>query len=71
VAIIGEAALSDEDQRTLRFADRFEKEFIGQDFVNRSINETLSLAWDLLANMPAERLKRIPQAYIDRYHRQA
>lgn len=71
VAIIGEAALSDEDQRTLRFADRFEKEFIDQGLVNRSINETLFLAWDLLANMPAERLKRISQAHIDRYHKQA
>ena len=69
VAIIGEAALSAEDQRTLAFANRFEAEFVGQGAVNRSIQETLALAWALLADMPADRLKRIPQAMIERYHR--
>lgn len=69
VAIIGEAALSSEDQRTLAFADRFEAEFIGQGSANRSIGETLSLAWTILTDMPAERLKRISQAAIERYHR--
>jgi V/A-type H+-transporting ATPase subunit B len=70
VAIIGEAALSPEDQCTLAFADRFETEFVGQGSDNRSIEETLSLAWAMLADMPAERLKRIPQAAIKKYHRE-
>ena len=69
VAIIGEAALSADDRCVLSFADRFEVEFIGQGLINRSVEETLSLAWDLLAAMPAETLKRIPQKYIDQYHR--
>ena len=68
VAIIGEAALSADDRRVLAFADRFEAEFIGQGMVNRSAEETLSLAWDLLAIMPAQMLKRIPQNYIERHH---
>ncbi len=68
VAIIGEAALSTDDRRVLAFADRFEAEFIGQGTVNRSVEETLALAWDLLAPMPAEALKRIPQQYIEKYH---
>ncbi len=70
VAIIGEAALSPEDQATLSFAERFEHEFIGQGTVNRSIEETMALAWDLLSGMPAQRLKRIPQAFIDQYRRE-
>jgi V/A-type H+-transporting ATPase subunit B len=70
VAIIGEAALSSEDRRTLRFADRFEAEFVGQGMVNRSIDDTLALAWDLLSEMPAERLKRISRAMIKKYLRQ-
>ncbi len=71
VAIIGEAALSTEDQRTLAFADRFEKEFIGQALVGRPISETLSLAWDLLSDMPEGRLKRIPQQFIEKYYGKA
>lgn len=69
VAIVGETALSDEDRRTLNFADRFEARFIGQGHVNRSIKETLLLAWDLLSDMPAQSLKRIPQEFIDQYWR--
>ena len=68
VAIIGEAALSADDRRVLAFADRFEAEFIGQGMTHRSVEETLALAWDLLAPMPAEALKRIPQKFIEQYH---
>jgi V/A-type H+-transporting ATPase subunit B len=68
VAIIGEGALSADDRRVLAFAARFEAEFIGQGLVDRSAEETLSLAWDLLAPMPAEALKRIPPEYLEKYH---
>ena len=59
VAIIGEAALSKNDQRYLAFADDFEKRFIHQRNANRSIEETLDLAWDLLSPFAASDLKRI------------
>jgi V/A-type H+-transporting ATPase subunit B len=59
VAIIGEAALSENDQRALAFADDFEKRFIHQGTTSRSIEETLDLAWDLLAPFAAGDLKRI------------
>ncbi|MBI3963036.1 MAG: V-type ATP synthase subunit B, partial [Deinococcus sp.] len=68
VAIIGEAALAADERQVLAFADRFEREFIGQGQTNRSVEETLSLAWELLADMPAQTLKRIPQKYLDQYH---
>ena len=68
VAIIGEAALSGDDRRVLAFADRFEAEFIGQGLINRSAEDTLTLAWDLLAPLPAEVLKRISQKFIEQYH---
>ena len=48
--------------------DRFETEFIGQGMINRSAEDTLMLAWDLLAAMPADTLKRIPQKFIAQYH---
>jgi V/A-type H+-transporting ATPase subunit B len=68
VAIIGEAALSADDRRVLAFAERFEKTFVGQGMTGRSIEETLDLSWELLAQMPAELLKKIPQKFIERYH---
>jgi V/A-type H+-transporting ATPase subunit B len=69
VAIVGEAALSEDDRRVLTFADRFEGQFVRQGLTNRDITETLELSWELLAPMPAELLKRIPQDMIDKYHR--
>lgn len=68
VAIIGEAALSAEDRRTLAFATRFEEEFIGQGNTNRTVEETLNLAWKLLSDVPVGRLKRIAQKHIDKYY---
>ena len=68
VAIIGDAALSASDQRILAFADHFEARFVGQGLVNRSIEETLNIAWELLNEMPARLLTRIPQQYLDCYH---
>jgi V/A-type H+-transporting ATPase subunit B len=67
IAIIGEAALSADDRRVLAFAERFEEVFVGQGMADRSIEETLKLAWALLAPMPDELLKRIPQQFIERY----
>ena len=69
VAIIGEAALSAEEQRVLRFCDQLEERFIGQGKINRSIDETLNAAWDLMAQLPPQLLKRIPEAFIEKYYR--
>jgi V/A-type H+-transporting ATPase subunit B len=69
VAIIGEAALSAGDRRVLDFAKRFEQEFVGQASANREIAETLNIAWDLMASMPAELLKRIPREMLEQHHR--
>lgn len=68
VAIIGEAALSPEDRQVLAFAERFEVEFIGQGSSNRSVDETLALAWTLLRQMPSQALKRIPPKHLARFY---
>jgi len=70
VAIIGEGALSADDRRVLDFARKFEEKVVGQGLVDREIASTLELAWELLGEMPAEQLKRIPREYIEKYHRQ-
>jgi len=68
VAIIGEEALTENDQRYLRFADRFEKTFIHQGEQNRDLDESLSLAWALLSLLPESELKRISTDHIGKYY---
>ncbi|HAF60859.1 MAG TPA: V-type ATP synthase subunit B [Anaerolineaceae bacterium] len=69
VAIIGEASLTEQDQRILNFSKRFEQEFINQGTENRSIEQTLALAWELLSMFPKEYLKRIPEDMIEKYYK--
>lgn len=66
--VLGESALSPMDKLYLEFTDRFEKEFIGQgENTNRTIFETLDLAWQLLSIMPRTALKRIKDDLLDEY----
>ena len=67
VAIVGEEALSDTDRRYLRFADDFEKRIVGQGEEGRSIEETLTISWELLADLPMAELKRV-RDFIPKYH---
>lgn len=69
VAVVGEEALSDRDRKYLEFADEFEERFINQgEEENRSIDDTLDLAWDLLTNIPKRELKRIDEKWIDKHY---
>ncbi len=68
VAIVGEEALTELDRAYLAFADRFENGYIGQRNEDRSIEQTLGIAWELLAGLPVVELKRISPELIDRYH---
>lgn len=67
--IIGEIGLSERERIYLRFADNFEKKFINQGvYENRSIEQTLEIAWELLAELPEEDLIRIKESNIRKYH---
>ncbi len=67
VAIVGEEALSDTDRRYLHFADAFEKHIIGQGDTGRTIEETLSISWEIMSELPMAELKRV-RDFIDKYH---
>lgn len=68
MVIFGEAALSDLDKKYLRFAEEFENRFIRQgEDEDRSIEETLTIAWRLLSLLPREELKRIKDELIEKY----
>jgi V/A-type H+-transporting ATPase subunit B len=66
--ILGEAALTDMDKLYLKFAEKFENEYISQgEYENRSIDWTLDLGWKLLMMFPREELKRVRTEYLDKY----
>ncbi len=68
MTILGEAALSDTDKLYAKFAEEFEKRYIGQgQNTDRSIEETLTIGWELLSILPVSELKRIKLEYIDKY----
>ncbi|MDP1808812.1 MAG: V-type ATP synthase subunit B [Actinomycetota bacterium] len=66
--ILGEAALSDLDKTYLRFAGDFETTYVNQgENEERSIEETLTLGWSLLAELPKGELKRVSEEHIEKY----
>ncbi|MFX0092130.1 MAG: V-type ATP synthase subunit B [Candidatus Hodarchaeota archaeon] len=69
MAVVGEESLGEGDRRYLRFGERFEMEFLNQDYYeDRTIFQTLQLGWDLLADLPERDLNRIPPNYIKAFH---
>ena len=69
VAIVGKDALSERDRLLLEFADIFENRFVRQGYdEDRTIEDTLSLGWDLLSTLPVEQLTRIDRELINKYH---
>ncbi|MGQ9718865.1 MAG: V-type ATP synthase subunit B [Nitrososphaerales archaeon] len=69
--IVGEMGLSDRERRFLKFADEFEKKFVSQgEYENRSIEESLDIAWEILSVLPEGELVRIKEDYVKKYHPQ-
>ena len=67
--ILGDAALSDVDKLYAKFADEFEAKYVSQGYtVNRSVEETLDIGWELLRILPRSELRRIRDAYLDKYY---
>ena len=68
-AVVGEESLSEVDRKFLKFADTFERRFLSQGVrENRSIEQTLDLAWEVLAELPEEELTNIREEMIRKYH---
>jgi V/A-type H+-transporting ATPase subunit B len=62
VSIVGEGGLGDPDRRALEFADRFERELIGQGGERRTLEATIAIGWRLLESLPRADLERIDDA---------
>lgn len=69
-SVIGEDELSDIDKKYMKFGVEFEKKFLNQGFdENRSMEQTLELAWDLLSLLPKGELDRMNSALIEEHYR--
>ena len=67
--ILGDAALSEVDKLYAKFADEFEAKYVSQGYTtNRSVEETLDIGWELLRILPRSELRRIRDAYLDKYY---
>ncbi|MCD7890861.1 MAG: V-type ATP synthase subunit B [Ruminococcus sp.] len=71
MVVLGEAALTPTDRIYAKFADEFEKRYISQGFDNnRTIEDTLSIGWELLRLLPRSELRRIHEEYLQMYYDQ-
>ncbi|KPU43788.1 V-type sodium ATPase subunit B [Oxobacter pfennigii] len=69
--VIGEDELSDVDRMYMEFGRQFEQRLVkqGQD-EDRSIENTLDLAWELLSLLPKEELDRMTPEILNKYYRE-
>jgi len=69
-SIIGAEELSARDRLFLAFAKDFDQHFVAQEEdENRSIVDTLNLAWELLGRFPRDLLTRVSETDLAHYHR--
>ena len=68
MAIVGEDSLSAKDKKLLHFADLFEDKFVRQGYdEDRSIEDSLSIGWDLISTLDSDQITRISRKYIEMY----
>lgn len=68
--IVGEDELSAVDKAYLRFGEMFEREFIGQGFFeDRTMEQSLSKAWEILSLLPRSELTSMKPEEIKRYYK--
>jgi len=71
-SVIGEEELSPMDRQFLQFGDAFEREYVNQgEDENRSIDQTLDVAWGVAGLLPRSELARVSDELLDRYYRRA
>ncbi|HHQ45204.1 MAG TPA: V-type ATP synthase subunit B [Candidatus Altiarchaeales archaeon] len=70
VAVVGSDALTERDKLFLELANRFEAEFVAQEFdERRTIEETLELGWELVSIIDRKDLKRIRPEFLEKYYK--
>jgi len=68
-AVVGEEALDHDELLFIQFVEKFEGKFISQGaYQNRSIFESLDLAWELLRTFPPHLLNKIDPRTREKYY---
>ncbi|MCS6767357.1 MAG: V-type ATP synthase subunit B [Candidatus Nitrosocaldus sp.] len=68
--IVGKAGLTGVDLKYLDFGDAFEQQFLKQAVdENRTLEETLRRAWDVLSTLPEGELTKIKEVHIKKHYR--
>lgn len=68
--IVGKAGLTGVDLKYLEFGDEFEEHFLKQnEDENRTLEETLARAWDVLSSLPEGELTKIKENYVKRHYK--
>jgi len=67
--LLGTTALSPLDRRYLELATAFERQFLDQGPTeNRSLQESLSRAWRVLATLPRRQLTMLSAEFVEAYY---
>jgi len=68
--IVGKSSLSGVDLKYLDFGDMFEQRFLNQGRdENRSLDDSLEIAWDILSELPETELTKIRRENIEKYYK--
>jgi V/A-type H+-transporting ATPase subunit B len=68
--IVGRAGLTGVDLKYLDVGDRFEQHFLKQaPDENRTLEETLTRAWDILSSLPESELTKIKEKHVRQYYK--
>jgi V/A-type H+-transporting ATPase subunit B len=69
-SVIGEEELSPMDRQVLEFGDAFERQYLDQgEDEERSIEQTLDLAWEVVSILPRSELSRLSDELLDEHYR--
>ncbi len=69
--IVGKAGLTGVDLKYLEFGDAFEQGFLRQaPDENRTLEETMRRAWDVLSTLPENELTKIKEVHIKKHYKQ-
>ena len=67
---MGKAGLAEVDLKYMDVGDSFEKQFLTQALdENRNLEETLSLLWKVVSNLPRTELTKVKDKYVEQYYR--
>ncbi len=68
-SVIGEEELSENDKKLLEFGKKFENTFIRQsENEARSMEQSLTLGWELLSELPREELDRVDNETLEKFY---